>query len=74
MHIELYHALVQIHSNVFTVRFVYRCWDFQLHMVSTILCLLAKFYFISVQQTKQINIMWLNETTHLEKTNLVTSG
>lgn len=74
MHIELYHALVQIHSNVFTVRFVYRCWDFQLHMVSTILFLLSKFYFISVQQTKQINIMWLNESTHLEKTNLVTSG
>lgn len=71
MHIELYHALMQIHSNVFTVWFAYRCWYFQLHMVSTILFLLAKFYFISVQQTKKINIMWLNETTHLEKTNLV---
>lgn len=75
MHIELYYALIQIHSNVFTVWFVYRCWDFQLHMVSTILFLLAKFYFIiSVQQTKQINIMRVNETTHLESTDLVTSG
>lgn len=66
MHIELYHVLVQIHGNVFTVRFVYKCWDFQLHMASTILILLTKCNLI--QQTKQINIKQVNETTHLDKT------
>lgn len=51
MHIELYHMLVEIHSNVFTVLFVYKCCDFQLHITSTILVLLVKCYFVIFNTT-----------------------